>query len=328
MGLILNNTSFVLTGGSFVSSEPILPPPLIGEIFRVVNGGVTLDALIYTKIDGIVGGGIINLTGGEIAYILALSQSLSDSPSTGLYGQIIATDLLITSSVDETPTFTEVVIETTGAGTWTKPVGVTQVIVECWGAGGAGGGATGNPAAGGGGGGGQYSRKYLEYSSPSVGIPYSVGAGGIGTNTTVVSGGDTTWNTTTVVAKGGTGGTPNATTIGVPVNGGLGNVAGSVGDVIYFGENGGVGEVADVAGIIPISGPGGGGAGSAETTQGLGTQGGKEFGGFGGDLIAAGSSVGNSGTLYGGGGGGAVTDVATNRAGGNGGQGLIRILYI
>ena len=46
-------------------------------------------------------------------------------------------------------------------GTFTVPLGVTEITVEAWGAGGGGGKATGNPAAGGGGAGGSYAKKVI-----------------------------------------------------------------------------------------------------------------------------------------------------------------------
>lgn len=51
----------------------------------------------------------------------------------------------------------------TAAGTyaWTIPAGVTEIIIECWGGGGAGGAGVGSPARGGGGAGGQHAKKTL-----------------------------------------------------------------------------------------------------------------------------------------------------------------------
>jgi len=219
-------------------------------------------------------------------------------------------------------TITEL-LTTTGAGNWTKPTGITSVTVECWGAGGAGGGATSNPAAGGGGGGGQYARSVIVYSLGESTISYNVGAGGIGTTTTVVDGGDTTWNTTTVVAKGGTGGGANGV-VGAEAAGGLGNVVGSIGDIIYFGGDASTGVVTSPDNF-PFGGAGGGGAGSTGNANiQIGTI---ELGGDGGNGVLNQSLAGNPGLVYGGGGGGSATNVATNRAGGNGAQGIIRLSY-
>ena len=227
-----------------------------------------------------------------------------------------------------TYTITEL-LTTTGAGSWTKPDGVTSVTVECWGGGGAGGGATNNPGAGAGGGGGQYAKSALTYSSATENISYNVGTGGIASTTAGGSGGDSTWATTVVIAKGGTGGEANA----VPnsfIAGGEGNIAGSVGDTIYFGGNG---RGASMTAIdpIPISGEGGGGAGSTESgtsaTFGVVGVGGFEFGGNGGTGFNNVSGVGGPGLVYGGGGGGGCATTNTDRAGGSGAQGLIRVSY-
>jgi hypothetical protein len=327
MGIIINNTSFISNNGSFKSiepeSSPSIPLDVFGQIFRF--SGVDLPGFLSPDVNYVNPLDVsssITILPGTINYVYVKSGSLSDQEAGG---PIYVTNMLFTESFNNTsPTttaFTEELITTPGAGTWTKPVGVTQVIVECWGGGGAGGGATGNPAGGAGGGAGQYSRKYIQYSSPSVGISYSVAAGVTGTNNTVVNGQDTTWATTVVVAKGGTGGTANGTDVtGVP--GGIGNQAGSVGDVIYFG---GDGEPGLVLTSTPFGGNGGGGAGSISSN--ISSAGINEYGGAGGAQLNGVSSVGNPGIIYGAGGGGACTNVATNRAGGNGAQGLIRILY-
>jgi hypothetical protein len=319
MAIRINNTSFKISNSSFRTISPLIILP-IGQIFRIVNTGGTTDSLSYTKIDE-SSSSTGNITSGSITYILAVSGSLSDSTGVGSGGQLTVTNLLITSSVDETPTFTEEIITTTGAGTFTKPNGVTQVIVECWGAGGAGGGATDNPAAGAGGGGGQYARSLIIYSPEQSTKSYAVAVGGVGSTVAGTDGGDSTWETNIVIAKGGTGGTANGLNLtGVP--GGIGNQAGSVGDVIYFG---GDGEFGRVVTTTPVGGFGGAGAGSTGTATGDVAK--AESGGQGGGQLAGVSSIGNAGSIYGGGGSGASANNNTNRAGGNGGQGLIRIIY-
>jgi hypothetical protein len=327
MALILNNSFFKISNSSFRTISPLSAPP-VGQIFRVVNTGGTTDSLSYTKINGSTAS-TGNLTNAQVTYVLALSGSLSDNGTTGAGGQLTITNLRITSSVDETPTFTEQVITTTGAGTFTKPAGVTEVIIECWGGGGSGGGAIDNPAAGGGGGGGQYSRKYIQYSSPSIGISYSIGTGGVGTTGTGANGGDTTWNTNTVIAKGGTGGGANGSVANGNATGGVGNTAGSVADVIYFGGNGYQGQVA--GGGAAISGGGGGGAGSVGNgNSSLSAVPGdikQQFGGIGGLGLENVGGNGQIASVYGAGGGGGCATTNTNRSGGDGEQGLIRIIY-
>jgi hypothetical protein len=94
----------------------------------------------------------------------------------------------------------------TSSGTWTKPSGITKVIVEVQGAGG-GAGSGDNYAAQSGGGGG-YVKKLIDVSSISTATITvgSGGAGGIDANGT--NGGDSSWvdGTNTLTGGGGVGG--------------------------------------------------------------------------------------------------------------------------
>lgn len=225
------------------------------------------------------------------------------------------------------------IITTTGAGTFTKPAGVTSVTVECWGGGGAGGGAISNPGAGAGGAGGQYASSILTYGSAEQSISYTVGAGGVASNGNGLSGSNSTWNTNEVVAVGGAGGIANAG-LSQQVAGGAGSLVGGIGDIVYKGGNGYNGESLGPEINAAYSGGGGGGAGSTGNggtalvfpIGGLGTS---EFGGNGGDgfSTAAAATNGNPGSNYGGAGSGGATFQATNATGGSGAQGLIRVSY-
>ena len=135
------------------------------------------------------------------------------------------------SSTTETPNTPEL-LTTTGAGSWTKPAGVTKVLVECWGGGGAGGGATLSDNAGSGGTGGQYSRKIITYASAQQSISYNVANTVAGTTGNGANGNDTTWETTVVVAKGGIGGQADSVITGLyPTS----STAGGIGDIVYIG---------------------------------------------------------------------------------------------
>src|SRR3989344_6318429 len=92
-------------------------------------------------------------------------------------------------------------------GTWVAPSLTTEVTVEAWGAGGAGAGEAANTQYGqGGGGGGAYSGGPVTVIG---GNSYTVvvGTGGTASNGAGGDGGDSYFNdTSTILAKGGTGG--------------------------------------------------------------------------------------------------------------------------
>lgn len=329
MAITIANGFFNSVGGSITFREPLyIAPILIGQIIRAVNVTGTAATYTYTDVNGAVQTSP-SIASASIEYLYAQSGSMVDQFQSA---SIAVTSLIITSSnFTPSPTFTEVLLTTIGAGSWTKPAGVTEVIVECWGGGGAGGGAIDNPAAGGGGGGGQYSRKYLQYTSPSVSISYQVGAAGTASTGAGTDGGDSTWELTPVViAKGGTGGAANGSLTNGSAFGGVGNTAGSLGDIIYLGGDGNFGYGVN-GGVAAVSGGGGGGAGSVSVGKtsnsdkaGALTQ---EKGGAGGDGLLNIAGNGSPASVYGGGGGGACAVTNTNRSGGNGAQGLIRIIY-
>lgn len=213
---------------------------------------------------------------------------------------------------------TVVTITTTGAGTWSKPAGVTSVEVECWGGGGPGGAASTNFNVGGGGAGGQYAKKTITYASGASSISYTVAASFVPGINNATNGNDTNWESGVVVAKGGargfasTGGSTRGT----------GSTSGGVGDIVYAGGNGSAGGA--------NAGAGGGGAGStgaggnaSTTTAGLGKT---ENGGNGGAGRTT-DGIGLTGNNYGGGGGGGKMSIGQTYVGGTGAKGMIRLTY-
>ncbi len=213
---------------------------------------------------------------------------------------------------------------TPGVNSWTCPAGVTNITVECWGAGGAGGGANGANNRGGGGGGGAYTIANITVI-PGTTYPINVGAGLAGTVGAGLPGVPSTFNIGVVVANGGAGGGQGAG--GTPGIGGAGGTGGT-----YTGGNGAAGAAATSGG----SGAGGGGAGSgggaventlvnaSGTTAGVG---GAIDGGAGGAGIT-GSANGTAGSIYGAGGsGGRQGGTGGSRVGGNGTNGFVRISY-
>lgn len=217
-----------------------------------------------------------------------------------------------------------VITYTSGSGNWTCPAGVTEVYVECWGTGGASGlpsSSDSYPACAGGGGGGAYAASTVVVT-PGSAYAYSIGQ----------YSGNTTFNSTTVVAARG-GDAPNVTTR-AGAGGAGGTVAASTGTVRYAGGAGASGY-SDRNTNTYRGGGGGGGAGStgaggagSSTTGGAGTDVGGGDGGYGATYVS-GLIKGGDGVAYGGGGGGGIN----NSSGGGsaavsyGGLGAVRITY-
>lgn len=180
-------------------------------------------------------------------------------------------------------------ILTTGTS-YTTPANCTTIYVEAVGGGGGGAriGATADGYGGTGGAAGAYCAKYFTVTA-STSYTYAIGAGGVGR--TGSSGAGTAGGSTTF--------TVGATTITAGGGGGGGQFDGGDGGTATNGD-------------LNVAGNGGG-----ENAHGGGGNGGGSF--FGG-----GGRTGNPGVagVFGGGGGGGDS---TNRDGGNGGAGIIRI---
>lgn len=213
-----------------------------------------------------------------------------------------------------------VVITATGAGTWTKPEGITTFTVEVWAPGGGG-----NVAGYAGGGGGEY--RILTFNTPPASAVYSlfVGAGGVGLQVTPYlpgTDGGQTWfgSTGTLMAYGGNH------------NGGLGG-SGGVGGVGYPG---GRGIATAASNTYPAGGGGaahplgaGGDAspGVAYSSSGVSGASGSRAGVINSvgisDVEGGSGGHGYAGGAPGGGGG----STPTSGQGGNGARGQIRITY-
>jgi hypothetical protein len=171
-----------------------------------------------------------------------------------------------------------------------------------------GGGAGGNNGAvgrGGGGGGGARAISYNLTFTPGSTVSFQIGAGG----SSSTNGGDTSFDSGAIIAKGGSTGS-NGT-------GGAGGSAGaSTGTTKYSGGNGGNANYSP--GFIGDGGGGGGAAGDAGNgsngTSTTGGAGGINDGGDGGAVLSAGWPGFNLGDA-------AVTAYGSNFAGGGGGAG-------
>lgn len=238
------------------------------------------------------------------------------------------------------------IFATAGAGTWTVPDGVTEVTVECLGAGGNGAAGPGGMLVGGtGGAGGQYSIRTGMAVTPGAVLSWQVGVhGGAG----AAVGGTPlsplpcdTWFSATldIFAAGGgdggyggfsTGGSYDASGHPWTSNNGAGTFA-SPDDTgsSAGGGAGGPGGPGGSGGIphpFPGSGGGGGGganggANGAEANFGIGGAGGNNRLGTGGGTGGTDPTEnGGDGTAGGGGGGGRGLNSTTHGNGGNGSQ--------
>lgn len=207
----------------------------------------------------------------------------------------------------------------TASGTWTKPAGVKYALFIVQGAGGGGGGAdstgAGAETAAGGGASGGLSISAIDVTGV-VSYAIAIGAGGAGgadTGGNGSAGGNSTVNTTTVVAIGGDPGigTGSAAAAAAISRGGSSAAAGT-GNAAFGGSSGNNGST-DAAGGNASGGNGAGGI--------FGTNGGR------GGIISAGASVAapTVGANGGGGGGGAST-ATTGQAGGDGGDGYVLVI--
>ncbi len=222
---------------------------------------------------------------------------------------------------------TTVTFATPGTTSWTAPAGVTSATVQAWGGGGAGGGATGNPAEGGGGAGGQYASSVVAVT-PGNSYSVVVGSGGTGGTGNGGAGGSSTFNGTSVVARGGAAGAGAAANRSGGAAG-AGSSAGGVGSTVYAGGSGSAG--AATAGGCQAGGAGGGGAGSGGAggdASGNTGGAGRANGGGAGANASNSSGNGSAGNDAGGGGAGACAETNTNRSGGAGGDGMVTITYI
>lgn len=199
-------------------------------------------------------------------------------------------------------------IFTTGtAATYTRPAGITSILVEVVGGGGGGGGSLGAVAqrsSGGGGGAGGYARLWIASASSSY--TYTVGAAGAagaaGTNNGG-NGGTTTFSASSLQATGG--------------NGGGGGVSVPAAGFTGVGGTGGVGSNGD---FNAGGGPGMFGLADGTGTNISGNGGSSHYGG--GALGTTSIGAGVAGKNYGSGGsGGSSTTVSA--AGGAGSAGLI-----
>jgi hypothetical protein len=217
---------------------------------------------------------------------------------------------------------------TPGTYLWECPGDVTSLTsAECWGAGGGSGSGPGTgggptPTGFGGGGGGGYSKVTGTTVVPGTQYTLTVGTGGVpGVSGEGGDGTDSSFNTSTVIAKAGTAAHGNTQGKGGQASHGTGTTKRS-------GGNGGT---------VPTSDAGGAGGGSSAGTGSDGNDGSNSSGSSGapgGSAPSGGVKGGNgqnsgvSGAAASAGGGGAGGAGAGSSIGGNGGAGEVKLTYV
>jgi len=150
----------------------------------------------------------------------------------------------------------------TSSGTWTRPSGITKVIMEVQGAGGSGSATTNynNGSAGG------YAKKLLNVSSISTST-ITVGAGGAAKSANSGAGnagGDSSWadGTNTITGNGGLAGSASSNTgvVGGSASGGDINIPGGRGSMIGYGAGDSMLGYGDVEQTVDGVGYGSGGS--------------------------------------------------------------------
>lgn len=216
-------------------------------------------------------------------------------------GDWYVADVLTQNTVQSKPP-TRTILTTASVSPYVPPAGCIAFDVEAIGAGGGGGGtvtAAASGAAGGGGGGGAWARK--RYSGTlKASYVFSVGAGGAGGSTAGgvgVTGGDSSFDGGTTLAKGGGGGpggniATSGTAIKLPGVGGPAST--SVGDEVKGGSPGAPSVRLSASilfsgegGMAPSGGGGGypnGGSGTPPAPPGYG-------GGGAGGVVSSGSAA-------------------------------------
>ena len=203
----------------------------------------------------------------------------------------------------------------TSNGTWTKPSGITRVMIEVVGGGGGSGGtATTNSSTysiTGGGGGGGYAQLTLDVSaiaSETVTIGAAGSGGAAGGATPGGTGGDTTFGAH-CTGSGGQGGGSTISSGGATAAGGAGGAA-TNGDINIQGSQGGMGQITGVVGS----------SGGLIVSRGGASKMSGEVSGSGAASTVA------PGQLYGGGGAGVL--IGTYTAGGIGSVGAAGICIV
>jgi len=251
-----------LTGaltGARVVTVPADPP----QAYTVRNSTTGTFSLTFQTASGT---GVV-LKPGQSSIVFSDGANIVDPVATGAPGRLIGIRVL------------------TSSGTYTPTPGTNSILVEVQGAGGAGGGAAatgaGQFAGGSGGAAGAYAKSYLQ--SGFAGVPYVVGAGGVGVAGSAGGTGGSSSFGSLILAWGGSGGLSAPAASGVNLSSSAGGTA-SGGNICNVTGNSAGWILVNSLGTIMSSGGvamlGAGGAPSVPSAPG-------GYGGGGGSLANA-----------------------------------------
>lgn len=256
-----NGTSNAYTTSTFAdtySANTIL----YASSANTITGLATSAAAVLTTVASVptwaaqlslaLGGTNASLTASNGGIVWSNASQLQILAGTSTAGLALVSGASGAPSWSTNKPFTQIgyqVFTTTGANTYTPTAGTTLSVIELWGAGGGGGSTNSAVIWGNGGGAGAYSN-FVQANPTSVTI--SIGTGGTGglmnNGTAGTDGGDTTYNSTTVVAKGGV-----HAANGVAIGGVGGSAASGTGD---FKISGGMGQSNGLSSTAFIAGGG------------------------------------------------------------------------
>ena len=220
--------------------------PVVDRDLTVPPGSPTPGAFYLLPASGTLTGGWASFSNNDLVQANGQGGWIDHTPGSddeGLVVDLLDEDIVLRwdgsrwagsgSSLVSVQTFTA-----TGASTWTKPDGVSRILVQIVGAGGGGGGATesSGAGAGAGGGGGGFSQKFIDVraiTSETV----TIGAGGAGGSNGTDdgdAGGTTSFGAHCSVTGGSGGGAGSGSTNDTGGDGGQG----SSGDINLRGQSG------------------------------------------------------------------------------------------
>lgn len=308
------NIAHANTGASTYAPDGLAAKPIYGLGLQPLQGGelpvgvVVLMYLVQAGVNSGNGAWIIIESLGGAQQIPAATQS----QHAVQMGQVLGKQQIFTSS-----------------GSFTVPVGVTQIFVTAVGGGAGGGGGGGNTSSGGAGGGGgggqgQQTVKQAITVAPAQVLTITIGAAGNGasggtsggtTGSTGGAGGNTTLTgSSPTVSITMTGGSPGSGGVG---NSGTGITASGAGGQSGAGSTIGGGSTGGAPSVAGGTLPGSGGSGGATI-----------FGAGGACRIGTSGGAGSSGIGYGSGGSGGTGGASSAAAGGNGGNGVAGAVLI